>query len=93
MGTSSPYRIASREEEVSARRLVPVPRQSFPFGIPAYLAIIGRREGLIRATEDPLIGDVLPTAGGLALTGEGDLSAFDAKAGERLWGFSLAHGK
>jgi outer membrane protein assembly factor BamB len=49
--------------------------------------------GLIRATEDPLIGGVLATAGGLALTGEGDLSAFDAKTGERLWGFSLAHGK
>ncbi len=68
---------------------------SFPFGIPAYLAIIGRRQGFIRATEDPLIGGVLATAGGLVFTGEGkgDLSAFDAKTGERLWGFSLAHGK
>ena len=39
----------SRLKGVSARRLVPVPRQSFPFGMPAYLAIIGRRRGFIRA--------------------------------------------
>jgi hypothetical protein len=34
---------------VSARRLVPVPRQLFSFGIPAYLTIIGRRQDFIRA--------------------------------------------
>ena len=31
------------EKGVSARRLVAVPRRSFPFGIPAYLTIIGCR--------------------------------------------------
>jgi uncharacterized protein YbaR (Trm112 family) len=30
---------------VSARRVVPVPRRRFRFRIPAYLAIIGRRQG------------------------------------------------
>jgi hypothetical protein len=29
--------------------LVPAPKPSFPFGIPAYLAIIGRRQAFIRA--------------------------------------------
>ena len=29
----------------------PVPRQSFLFGIPVYLTIIGHRQGLIRALE------------------------------------------
>ena len=45
-------------------------------------------------TDDPLIGGVLATAGGLVFTGEGkgDLSAFDAKSGERLWGFNCGAG-
>jgi hypothetical protein len=51
--------------------LVLVPRQSFPFGIPAYLAIIGRSEGLIRATEDPLIGERL---WGFSLANGNDMS-------------------
>jgi DNA-directed RNA polymerase subunit RPC12/RpoP len=36
---------ASHKEGCRPRRLVPVPRQSFPFGIPAYLAIIGCGQG------------------------------------------------
>jgi glucose dehydrogenase len=45
-------------------------------------------------TEDPLTGGGLATAGGLVFTGEGkhDLSAFDAKTGERLWGFNCGAG-
>jgi len=45
-------------------------------------------------TEDPLIGDVLATAGGLVSTreGKGDVSAFDANTGERLWGFNCGAG-
>jgi hypothetical protein len=48
-------------------RLVPIPRPSFPFGVPAYLAIIGRRQGFIRAVvrgraNEGLRTDVMPTA-------------------------------
>ncbi|MDO9383731.1 MAG: PQQ-binding-like beta-propeller repeat protein [Hyphomicrobiaceae bacterium] len=45
-------------------------------------------------TDDPLIGGVLATAGGLVFTGEGkgDLSAFDAKSGEKLWSFNCGAG-
>ncbi len=45
-------------------------------------------------TDDPLIGGVLATAGGLVFTGEGkgDLSAFDAKTGEKLWSFNCGAG-
>ena len=32
-------------------RYEPIPRQSFPFGIPGHLAIIGRRQDFIRAVE------------------------------------------
>lgn len=45
-------------------------------------------------TGDPLLGGVLATAGGLVFTGEGkgDLSAFDAGSGARLWSFNCGAG-
>lgn len=45
-------------------------------------------------TDDPLLGGVLATAGGLVFTGEGkgDLSAFDATSGARLWSFNCGAG-
>ena len=45
-------------------------------------------------TNEPLIGGVLATAGGLVFTGEGngDFSAFDAKTGARLWQFNCGAG-
>jgi glucose dehydrogenase len=60
-------------------------------------AIDTRANGKIRwqvKTEQPLIGGVLATAGGLVFTGEGNgnLSAFDAQSGERLWQFNCGAG-
>ncbi len=45
-------------------------------------------------TNEPLVGGVVATAGGLVFTGEGggDLSAFDAKTGEKLWSFNCGAG-
>lgn len=45
-------------------------------------------------TDDPLLGGVLATAGGLVFSGEGkgDLSAFDSATGERLWAFNCGAG-
>ena len=45
--------------------------------------------GWQQKAEDPLMGVVLATAGGLMFTGEDkcDLSPFDARMGERLWCF------
>jgi alcohol dehydrogenase (cytochrome c) len=45
-------------------------------------------------TNEPLIGGVVATAGGLVFTGEGggDFSAFDAKTGEKLWSFNCGAG-
>lgn len=45
-------------------------------------------------TDDPLIGGVLATAGNVVFTGEGngDLSAFHAGTGERLWRFNCGAG-
>jgi glucose dehydrogenase len=45
-------------------------------------------------TDQPLIGGVLATAGGLVFTGEGggDFSAFDAKTGAKLWSFNCGAG-
>lgn len=45
-------------------------------------------------TPEPLIGGVLATAGGLVFTGEGggDLSAYDAKSGSKLWAFNTGAG-
>ncbi|MCC7251732.1 PQQ-binding-like beta-propeller repeat protein [Hyphomicrobium sp.] len=45
-------------------------------------------------TDQPLVGGVLATAGGLVFTGEGggDFSAFDAKTGAKLWSFSCGAG-
>ena len=45
-------------------------------------------------TEDPMIGGVLATAGGLVFTGEGngDFHAFDADSGEILWTFNCGAG-
>lgn len=45
-------------------------------------------------TDQPLVGGVLATAGGLVFTGEGggDFSAFDAKSGAKLWSFNCGAG-
>ena len=45
-------------------------------------------------TTGPLVGGVLATAGGLVFSGEGEseLTAFDAKTGERLWSFNCGAG-
>lgn len=44
--------------------------------------------------DQPLIGGVLATAGGLVFTGEGsgDFSAFDANTGAKLWSFNCGAG-
>jgi glucose dehydrogenase len=60
-------------------------------------AIDTRSGGKIRwqvKTGEPLIGGVLATAGDLVFTGEGNgnLSAFDAGSGERLWQFNCGAG-
>ncbi|MCX7172108.1 MAG: PQQ-binding-like beta-propeller repeat protein [Proteobacteria bacterium] len=60
-------------------------------------AISTREKGRIRwqrKTENPLVGGVLATAGGLVFTGEGNgfLSAFDADSGEALWQFQCGAG-
>jgi alcohol dehydrogenase (cytochrome c) len=45
-------------------------------------------------TEQPLVGGVLATAGGLVFVGEGDgtFAAFDAANGQRLWGYACGAG-
>jgi PQQ-dependent dehydrogenase (methanol/ethanol family) len=45
-------------------------------------------------TQQPLVGGVLATAGGLVFTGEGggDFSAFDAATGTKLWHFNCGAG-
>ena len=45
-------------------------------------------------TDQPLVGGVLATAGGLVFTGEGrgDFSAFDAKSGDKVWSFNCGAG-
>lgn len=45
-------------------------------------------------TKDPLIGGVLATAGGLVFNGEGsgDVAAYDAKSGDKLWRFACGAG-
>lgn len=45
-------------------------------------------------TDEPLVGGVLATAGGLVFNGEGNgfLSAFDARSGTRLWQFNCGAG-
>jgi alcohol dehydrogenase (cytochrome c) len=45
-------------------------------------------------TAEPLLGGVLATAGDVVFTGEGngDLSAFHARTGERLWNFNCGAG-
>lgn len=60
-------------------------------------AISTREKGRIRwqkKTDNPLVGGVLATAGGLVFTGEGNgfLSAFDADSGEALWKFQCGAG-
>lgn len=47
-----------------------------------------------RKTDQPLVGGVLATAGGLVFTGEADghLNAFDAASGELLWQFQCGAG-
>lgn len=44
--------------------------------------------------DQPLIGGVLATSGGLVFTGEGggDFTAFDAKTGAKLWSFNCGAG-
>jgi alcohol dehydrogenase (cytochrome c) len=60
-------------------------------------AISTREQGHIRwqhRTDQPLIGGVLATAGGLVFSGEGSgyLDAFDAASGEVLWRFKCDAG-
>jgi PQQ-dependent dehydrogenase (methanol/ethanol family) len=60
-------------------------------------AIDTRASGRIRwqaKTAEPLIGGVLATAGDVVFTGEGNghLSAFHARTGERLWQFNCGAG-
>jgi glucose dehydrogenase len=60
-------------------------------------AISTRENGRIRwqkKMDQPMIGGVLATAGGLVFTGEGSgfLSAFDAASGELLWQFQCGAG-
>jgi glucose dehydrogenase len=60
-------------------------------------AISTREKGRIRwqqKTENPMVGGVLATAGGLVFTGEGNgfLSAFDAASGTPLWQFQCGAG-
>jgi glucose dehydrogenase len=60
-------------------------------------AIDTRDRGSLRwqqKTNQPLIGGVLASAGGLVFTGEGDgnFSAFDSASGERLWQFQCGAG-
>lgn len=45
-------------------------------------------------TKDPLVGGVLATAGGLVFNGEGsgDIAAYDAVSGEKLWRFACGAG-
>ncbi|MFQ5889802.1 MAG: pyrroloquinoline quinone-dependent dehydrogenase [Gemmatimonadota bacterium] len=45
-------------------------------------------------TEDPMMGGLLATAGGLVFTGEGngDFEAFDAETGDILWKFNCGAG-
>ena len=45
-------------------------------------------------TKDPLVGGVLATAGGLVFNGEGsgDVAAYDAATGEKLWRFACGAG-
>ena len=45
-------------------------------------------------TDQPLIGGVLATAGNIVLTGEGNgnLDAFDAKSGNKLWSYQCGAG-
>jgi glucose dehydrogenase len=61
------------------------------------LSAVDLKTGAIRwqqKTAEPLIGGTLATAGGLVFTGEGngDLSAFDAVTGARLWQFNCGAG-
>ncbi len=60
-------------------------------------AISTREKGRIRwqyKTQQPLVGGVLVTAGGLVFTGEGNgyLDAFDAETGKLLWQFQCGAG-
>ena len=45
-------------------------------------------------TNDPLVGGVLATAGGIVFNGEGsgDFAAFDARSGAKLWRFNCGAG-
>jgi len=45
-------------------------------------------------TAQPLIGGVLATAGNLVFTGEGNgnVNAYDAKSGKKLWSFQCGAG-
>ncbi len=44
--------------------------------------------------DDPMVGGVLATAGGLIFSGDGngDFNAFDARTGERLWSYTAPYG-
>jgi PQQ-dependent dehydrogenase (methanol/ethanol family) len=60
-------------------------------------AIATRENGHIRwqhKTEQPMVGGVLATAGGLVFTGEGNgyLNAFDSESGNLLWRFQCGAG-
>lgn len=54
----------------------------------------GGRIAWQRKTEEPLVGGVLATAGGLVFNGEGNgtFAAFDSATGKRLWEFNCGAG-
>lgn len=61
------------------------------------LTAIDTRDGHIRwqqKMQNPMLGGLLATAGGLVFAGEGDgaFSAFDAASGERLWQYAANAG-
>ncbi|OGT35809.1 MAG: pyrrolo-quinoline quinone [Gammaproteobacteria bacterium RBG_16_51_14] len=79
------------------------PRESYTFFRQAnepdwgFLTAISVNTGSIlwqQKIEDPMVGGVLATAGGLVFTGEGngDFDAFDARNGRRMWTYHSRYG-
>ena len=99
-GSHSPTRYAVREIAATTDR--PALRYSSlePIDEPNWgtlSAISTREQGRIRwqqKTEQPMVGGILATAGGLVFAGEGNglLRAFDADTGAPLWQFQCGAG-